>query len=179
MKFSIRKIVLLSVLTAFSLALFALELLIPAFPFCPAAKIGLSNIIILFMLSKRTIFSIPDCFLVLVARCLLSALVTGRLTSVFFSLGGGILALLTMILMRKLTSGTVMIISISGAVFHNVGQTLVALMFYGVLSVFYMIPVFFLAGVLCGALTGACVLLINRNKSLNNFFEKEYNNGKI
>lgn len=179
MKVKIKKIVLLSVLTAFSLALFALELLIPAFPLCPAAKIGLSNIIILFMLSRRNIFRTPDCFLVLVARCLLSAIVTGRLTSVFFSLGGGLAALLVMILMRRLTNNTLMVVSISGAVFHNVGQTLVAILFYGVFSVFYMMPVFFLAGVLCGALTGACVLLINRNKALNIFFEKEYNNGKI
>ena len=92
-----KKTVISALLVSLSLALFAIELLIPPFPFCPAAKIGLANIVTLFMLSCRKNFKISDVFLVLISRCVLSALITGRLMSVAFSLSGGIAAIIIMI----------------------------------------------------------------------------------
>ena len=168
MKNTARKTVILSVMTVLSLGLFALELLIPPFPFCPAAKIGLANIVTLFMLTRKELFRFRDCFLVLLARCVLAALVTGRLTAVLFSITGGILALLAMYLFGKLWDNTAAV-SVCGALAHNTGQIIVSVIIYGVFSIFYMIPVFFAAGVLSGALTGVCVMLIMRNKRFRNY----------
>lgn len=152
-----------ALLTTISLALFVVELLIPPFPFCPAAKIGLANIVILFMLSSKPAFKNRNVFMVLIARCVLSALLTGRLMSVIFSLSGGIAATIVMIFFRKLfTERNVICISICGAVFHNFTQLLVAVCIYGTFSAFYYVPSLFLAGVLCGILTGLCVKIINR-----------------
>lgn len=171
MKNTAGKTVILSVMTVLSLGLFALELLIPPFPFCPAAKIGLANIVTLFMLTRKELFRFGDCFLVLIARCILAALITGRLTAVLFSITGGILALFTMLLIRKIWNNTA-VISVFGALAHNIGQIIVSIIIYGVFSIFYMIPVFFAAGVLSGALTGVCVILIMRNKRFRNYILK-------
>lgn len=57
-----KRIITCALLTTVALALFAVELLIPPFSFCPGAKIGLANIITLFMLSNRKFFRVSDCF---------------------------------------------------------------------------------------------------------------------
>lgn len=158
-----RRIIVCALLTTVSLALFAVELLIPPFPFCPGAKIGLANIIVLYMISNDDFFKNVDCFLVIVSRCLLSALITGRLMAVLFSLSGSIAAFAAMIIMRRfLKKEHTICISISGAVFHNMGQSIVSVLIYGTFSVLYYIPVLFLTGVACGILTGLCVKLMNR-----------------
>ena len=177
MKNAAKKVVLLAVLTGVSLGLFALELLMPPFPFCPAAKIGLANTVTLFMLMYDSFFKASDCFLVLFARCILAAAVTGRLTAILFSLVGGILALLVMALLKKIFSFEI-VISIGGALSHNIGQMLVSLIFYGVFSIFYMIPAFMLSGILSGALTGALVMLIRKNKNFEKYIFNKVNNGK-
>lgn len=177
MKNTAQKTVLLAVLTGVSLGLFTIELLIPPFPFCPAAKIGLANTVTLFMLMHDRLFRVPDCFLVLFARCVLAAVVTGRLTAILFSLVGGILALLVMALLRKVSRFEIAI-SICGALAHNIGQILVSLIFYGVFSIFYMLPAFILSGILSGALTGALVMLIRRNKHFEKYIFNKVKNGK-
>lgn len=163
-----KRTVISALLVSLSLALFAIELLIPPFPFCPAAKIGLANIVTLYMLSCRNNFKICDVFLVLISRCILSALITGRLMSVAFSLSGGIAAILIMILVRNILSEkNIVAMSISGAVFHNLSQVIVAVCIYGTFSAFYYIPSLFIAGVVCGILTGLCVKLIVKANIIN------------
>lgn len=170
MKSGIKRLTISALLVAFSLALFAIEMLIPPFPFAPSAKIGLANIVTLFMISNKKLFNVSDCFLVLISRCILGAFLTGRLMSVVFSLLGGISAILSMLIMRKLLSEkNVISMSISGAVFHNIGQMLTALCFYGTFSVIYYLPALFLTGVLSGILTGLCVVLVNKSKFYYNF----------
>ena len=167
-----KRIITCALLTTVSLALFTVELLIPPFPFCPGAKIGLANIITLFMLSNRKIFKVSDCFCVLLSRCVLSALLSGRIISVVFSLSGGIAAILAMLLARKILSDkSVVCISISGAVFHNIAQIFVAICLYGTFGAIYHIPALFLVGVLCGMLTGLCVRIINKSDACRNIFK--------
>lgn len=177
MKNTAEKVALLAVLTGISLGLFTLELLIPPFPFCPAAKIGLANTVTLFMLIYARLFVVSDCFLVLFARCILAAVVTGRLTAILFSLVGGVFALLIMALLRKAFRYEI-VISIGGALAHNIGQILVSLIFYGVFSIFYMLPAFMLSGILSGALTGALVMIIRKNKQFENYIFNKVKNGK-
>ncbi len=158
-----KRIITCALLTAVSLALFCVELLIPSFPFCPGAKIGLANVITLFMLTNKTIFRKRDCILVLISRCMLSALLTGRMVSVLFGLSGGIVALAVMTFIRFIFDEKhVLLMSISGAVFHNLGQVVVAISIYGTFSIFYYIPSLFLIGILCGSITGLCVVFINK-----------------
>lgn len=175
MKNKIYSITLSAVLTAFSLSLFAVELLIPPFPFCPWAKIGLANIVTLFMLTNPDYFRPRDCFLVLICRCLLASFITGQLMSVVFSLAGGALAFLIMLFIAGIMGQGPVISGIFGAVFHNFGQLLTAVLFYGTFSAVYYIPALVLTGTAAGALTGVCVLLINKS----GFYKKFLNSRKV
>ena len=158
-----KSIVISALLVALSLALFSVELLLPPFPFCPAAKIGLANIVTLFMLTNNSIFNTRYSVLVLISRCVLSALITGRIMSVLFSLTWGLSAIFVMIIIRNiLGKDKVVSISISGAVSHNLAQIITAVLIYGTYSAFYYIPSLFIAGVSCGVLTGLCVKTINK-----------------
>ena len=167
-----KRIIVCALLTTISLALFTVELLIPSFPFCTGAKICLANIITLFMLCNTNYFRVADCFSVLASRCLLSALLTGRILSVAFSLSGGAASILAMLFVRKIISEkNVVCISISGAVFHNLAQIFVAVCIYGTFSALYYIPSLFIIGVLCGVLTGLCVKIINKSDICRNIFK--------
>ncbi len=172
MKRKIHRLILSAVLSAVALALFSVELLIPPFPFAPSAKIGLANIVTLFMISHKKLFTLYDCFCVLIVRCLLACLITGRITAVAFSLAGGICALLIMLLVRRLAGeDSVILMSISGSVFHNLGQILIALFFYGTFSAVYYLPSLFLIGVLCGIITGLCVIIMNKSGFYRNIYK--------
>ncbi len=180
MKKGVNRITISAILVAFALSLFAIELLLPPFPFCPSAKIGLSNIVTLFMVTNRHFFKASDCFLVLVTRCLLSAIVTGRIMSVIFSLTGGLLALVTMLIIARLAGfRSSVLVSISGSVIHNIAQMGVAILIYGTFSAVYYLPALFLTGVASGIITGLCVSLVNNNKFLYNYINSEvYSDGK-
>ena len=163
-----KRIVISALFIALSLSLYSIELLIPPFHFCPGAKIGLANIVTLYMLANNEFFRNRDAFCVLFVRCFLAAVLTGRLMSVLFSFTGGVAAFLAMIVLRRvLGSKYVVCMSITGSVFHNLAQIFVAILIYGTNSAFYLIPTLFVAGVLCGILTGLCVKLINRLKLHN------------
>lgn len=164
----INKITFLALLSALSLALFSIELFFPSFPFCPAAKIGLANAVSLFMLVNPKHFRTHDIFAVTVTRCLLAAFITGRMMSVLFSLLGGTGAVLSMLCMRRfLNEKYVVIISVTGAIVHNLIQILVAVVIYGTMSAFYYIPSLFIAGTMSGSLIGFCVRLLNKNGFIN------------
>ncbi len=164
MNTSIRKLTLLSLLTALSLALFAIELVLPPFPFSPSSKIGLANTVTLFMIINDRAFHKKDCFFVLLTRCILGALVTGRLLSVVFSLAGGIVSMISMFVARRiLGSGSVVLISVTGAIFHNVSQMVTAACIYGAFSSFYYLPALLVTGILSGIITGMCVKFINKS----------------
>lgn len=166
-----RNITISAMLTGFALALFSVELLLPSLPFCPSAKIGLANIVTLFMICHSEYFKKRQCFLVIIARCLLAALITGRLTAVFFSLSGGICALIFMLAARRVVGSDVIVISIVGAIFHNLTQMAVALLFYGIFSVVYYLPALLLTGIASGIITGLCVMMISKNNFLKKILD--------
>lgn len=180
MKSGANHITISAILTGLALSLFTIELLIPPFPFCPSAKIGLANIVTLFMLTKSNFFRVGECFLVIIARCLLSAVITGRIMSVFFSLSGGIISLLIMLLFRRILGlYSIVAISVSGAVVHNITQMCVAVLIYGTYSAVYYLPALFLTGVASGVITGLCIIFINKNKFISSLFNSEvYSDGK-
>ncbi|MEA5039243.1 MAG: Gx transporter family protein [Clostridiaceae bacterium] len=148
-----KQLALCAVLTALALALsyferlLPLQLLVPL----PGIKLGLANIVTLFAL----------CFLgpwpalwVLLARCFLGGLFAGSLSGLWFSLGGGLLALLCMTLARR-TRLSVYGISVCGAAAHNVGQIAAAAVALKTAAVVNYLPALLLAAVVSGLLTGA------------------------
>ena len=87
-----------------------------------------------------------------------------------YSLAGGVLSFLVMLLLRKNKGFSVMGVSIAGGVSHNVGQLLVAAVVVENMSVFYYMPVLLVAGVVTGMLIG----VVAKKVSMHLKFVSEY-----
>ena len=120
-----KKLLALALLTSVSLILFVLEAQIPAPVPVPGVKLGLGNVIVVCVLF---LYGRKEALAVLLAKVLLSAVLTGNLGALAYSLAGGLLSLGVMCLLRGLLSERQLWIgSVIGAMFHNLGQLLAAL----------------------------------------------------
>lgn len=166
MNFSVKKMVYMALLTTVSLSMFVIEQQIPPFVPIPAVKIGLANTITLFVLFLGGKWHWRDAVIILFMRILLSAFIVGQPMSLLFSAVGGFMAFFIMLVSKNVIKGEqiIPIVSIFGAIFHNIGQILVAVLVYGSFSVFYYLPVLFISAIISGFLTGVCVTIIFRKQ---------------
>ena len=109
-----------------------------------------------------------DALLILVARVFLGAVFSGQMMTLFYSLGGGLLCWLVLLLLsRLLTWKQIWLCSPISAVFHNLGQLLVAAALLGSWTVLAYLPYLVVAGAASGLFTGLCAqLLAGRLKGL-------------
>lgn len=150
--FSPRHLVLLALFTAISLTLFLVEAQIPLPLGIAGVKLGLANLVTLFLLAR---FSARDAAAVLGVRILLGNLFTGQAVSLCYSLAGGVLSLAVMWMLCRLCKGkSLWFVSIMGGISHNLGQILAALCFLGTGGVLYYVPFLLISGILMGFLIG-------------------------
>ncbi|MBQ7327324.1 MAG: Gx transporter family protein [Clostridia bacterium] len=153
-----KRLVTLSALIAVAMILSYIESMIPAFVAVPGVKVGLSNIATVFALYA---LGWPYAIIVSVIRVLLSALLFGNAVSLIYSLSGAALALLSMILLKKLDKLSSVGISVVGGVCHNIGQVIAACLVMETAAIsFYIIPLTIsgtIAGIVIGLVAGNLV----------------------
>ena len=150
----LKKLAALSLYTALSLIIFAVESAIPPLVPIPGIKPGLSNIITLILLKNYTA---KDTALVLGTRILLSTLLFGQAVSLLYSLAGGFCSLVTMYgINRLLHNRYVFVTSMTGGLAHNIGQLSVAYLLTAVPGVLLYLPFLIPAGLIAGLFTGLC-----------------------
>lgn len=148
------KLVFIALFTALALILSYLEALIPIPLPIPGAKLGLTNIVTL--ISLCTLGS-PLTLLIIVARIFLSGFLFSGLSTILYSLSGGLLSLSIMILLLKIPKVQLSIITISivGAVCHNLGQLIIAAAVVQSLNLFlYYLPFLMLLAIPTGLVVG-------------------------
>ena len=74
--------------------------------------------------------------------------------SMIYSLAGGTLSFLLMLLCKKTGKFNRITVSIVGGVSHNIGQIMIASMVLQNANLFYYFPVLMIAGIVTGALIG-------------------------
>ena len=121
---------------ALALILSYVESLIPFYFGIPGVKLGLTNLVIVLVLYQLGFGP---------------AMV---LSSILYSLAGGVLSLLVMALVKKTGKFSIAGVSICGGIFHNVGQILVAMVVVENMSIAYYMPVLLISGVITGCLIG-------------------------
>jgi len=152
----------MAALTAIALAIFIIEAQIPMPIPIPGAKLGLANIVTLLVLfyphkneQGSISFKNTDALIILICRILLGTLLTGRALSLLLSLSGGILAFLAMIIMKKFVSNKQLwACGAIGAVFHNIGQILSAMLVTATPTIAAYLPILIIIAVATGAMTG-------------------------
>lgn len=127
-----------------------IEMMIPVPVPIPGIKLGLANLAILFTLYYC---GAPDALFVLCGRLVLNALLFGNASSLIFSAAGGLAAFIVMCIMKAVLKERVIIVSIAGGVFHNMGQLAAAGIVISV-SVWAYVPYLVLGGIAAGTLNG-------------------------
>jgi heptaprenyl diphosphate synthase len=72
----------------------------------------------------------------------------------FFSLSGAIFSLAFMYLFIKISKLSVVGISIIGAIFHSIGQILIATIFLSNINILYYLPILLISSVITGIIVG-------------------------
>lgn len=154
MKNKNRTVAFLGLCTALALILAYVEVLIqPLVPSIPGIKMGLPNIIIVFLLYRRGAASAIS---VSMLRIILVNMLFGNFMALVYSLAGGVLSLAVMILLKKLNFMSTVGVSVAGGVTHNIGQILTAMLLLETAELGYYLAVLTVTGTVAGILIGLC-----------------------
>ena len=146
----------LSILTAAALILGYVERFIPLPMAMPGIKLGLANTVLLYgvyMMRRNNTLTL------MVLKVLLSGLLFAGFSGVLYGFAGGLLSLGAMLLVHRTSDLSVVGVSILGAVFHNIGQVLMAMLVVQTRGLLLYLPVLMVSGIVTGLITG----LIARN----------------
>ena len=147
-----RRIALSGLLTSLMLVFGLIERQFPLPIAVPGIKLGLANSVLLYSLYM---LGIRQSVVLMLLKALLSWLIYMNLSAMLYSLAGGVLSLIAMILVMRIKGVSVIGVSALGAVFFNVGQILAAMLVLNTpqLLLTYL-PVLMISGVVTGVLTG-------------------------
>jgi len=164
----IKRLCIDALFASVALIIFVIELQIPNLTPIPGIKLGLANIVILLSLY---LMGPVDALIVQLARILLGCLITGNMVSLAYSLTGGMLCLVVMIILKKfLNENQIWACSAAGAIFHNIGQIIVAIVMTSVIQVVYYLPILIASGIIAGLLTGISSQLLVKQMKKHNFW---------
>lgn len=149
-----KKYAIIIILVSNAIIISLLESIIPVPIPVPGVKLGLANIITLIAL---VFLAFKEVLLIVIIRCFVVALLTRGIMMLAFSLSGGIISALIMVLLYKTCSRFFSIkgISIVGAIFHNTTQITVASFLLGEFVILLYLPVLLVSAVITGFITGS------------------------
>lgn len=146
-----KTIALTGCLAGIALVIFVLEAQLPPL-MIPGAKLGLSNVVMLF-----AIYSVgkKEAFFILIVKVLLGSIYSGNPSSLIFSFFGGISAYTVMCLLSLFfRKNKLWVVSAFGGTVHNLGQLTAAWIVMDTPSVFAYTPYLIIAGIATGCFTG-------------------------
>ncbi len=148
---SARKVALSGIMLALALIVSLVESYIPPIvPMLPYAKLGLTNVV---LLACFLLVGVLEGYIVLVIKCVLSAVYAGNMSMLIWSLPSALVAYTVMVLLSKTKIFSITGLSVSGGMLHNLTQIVVATIVVGK-SVFFYLPYMLFAGGIAGLLTG-------------------------
>ena len=146
-----KKIAYLGLLIALAFVFSYIEFLIPVNIGVPGAKLGLANLVIivaLYTLNEK------DAFVLSMIRIVLVGFTFANLASMLYSLAGGILSYVAMVIAKRTQKLSITGVSVIGGVFHNVGQIIMAIWVVKTASLVYYLPVLMVSGIAAGVAIG-------------------------
>ncbi len=167
-----RKITILAVLTAAALCTFVLEAQLPPLVPIPGIKPGLSNVFTLFAFS---VLGAPEALALQLLRIFLGCTITGQVSSMGYSLCGGLLSYLTLFALHRLfPRKQLWILSILCAIAHNLAQIVLAVWIMGTAVILWYLPALILSALITGAFTGLiCQILLHRLQKFISYPKEE------
>ena len=147
-----KRVTFLGLSIALAMILSFVESQIPALVAIPGIKVGLPNIVMVFLLYR---VGWKETVIVSIIRIILVwMLFSGNVMALTFSIAGAVLSLLGMILFKALCGFSCIAVSIMGGILHNVGQILAAILWTSTAQIAYYLPVLLISGTIAGTLIG-------------------------
>ena len=152
-----RRITEYGMLLAISLVLAYLETLLPVRVAVPGVKLGLANVMTMLLLYNR---GFRDTFFFMIIRVVLAGFLFSGVSGILYSFAGGVFSICIMSILKRFPIFSVMGVSMAGAIFHNVGQILVAVFVVDNIHILYYLPVLCVTGTITGFLIGYLTFLL-------------------
>lgn len=147
-----KKIAYLGLMTAVALILSYVESLFPPLiAAVPGIKMGLPNIVIIFILYR---FGLKEAAAVSAVRVFVVALLFGNMMSLAYSVSGATLSLILMALIKRIGKFSTVGVSVVGGVSHNLGQVLMAMRLLETAQIGYYMIVLAVSGTIAGVFIG-------------------------
>jgi len=145
---------LLGLCASLALVLAYVEALLPPIVAAvPGVKLGLPNIVLVFLLYRC---GVKQAAVVSLVRIVLLLWLFGNAMSFYYSLAGATLSLVAMALLKRWDFLSTVGVSVAGAVLHNVGQILMAMLLMNTAELGYYLIVLAVTGTVAGVLIGLC-----------------------
>ncbi len=155
-----KKLTQLALLSAVALIIFIVELRIPNLVPIPGVKLGLANIVTVYAVYR---YKPAEVFLIVLVRIVLGSMFSGTALSFLYSLGGAVCCLCGMLLLKRVIPPSCLWLSSPcGAVFHNIGQIVVAILVMRTSAVLVYLPTLMISGIVAGLFTGVCGQILVR-----------------
>ena len=154
-----KRIAIDGMLCAIAIIFGYIETIIPINLGIPGIKLGLANVVILFVI---TTYKTSDAIMISIIRVMVVGLLFGNVNSIMFSLAGAICSLCIMYCINKLQTVSVIIVSLFGAILHIVGQLCIGIIWYPVKVLMYYGLFLLVAAVVTGIINGMIVDMVKR-----------------
>lgn len=146
-----KKIAVYGMLTALAFILSYIESLFPLPIPIYGVKLGLANIVVLVALYM---LGTGQAFVLSLVRIILVGFTFGSLSTMMFSIGGGLLSFAMMVLFKKSGRFETVGVSVVGGISHNIGQIAVAIFVVHNLYLIGYLPFIIISGLVTGILIG-------------------------
>ncbi len=146
-----KKVAFLGLSIALAMILSFVESQIPALVAIPGIKVGLPNLVMVFLLYK---VGWKETVIVSIIRVVLVSMLFGNVQTMAFGIAGAALSLTGMIILKKLNFFSCIAISVVGGVLHNVGQIIMACLITETAQIAYYLPVLLISGTVAGVVIG-------------------------
>ncbi|MBO7342266.1 MAG: Gx transporter family protein [Clostridia bacterium] len=146
-----KRVTFLGLSIALAMILSFVEHQIPALVAIPGIKVGLPNIVLVFLLYR---VGWKDTVIVSIIRIILVSMLFGNVQMMTFSIAGAVLSLTGMILLKKLNWFSCVAVSVTGGILHNVGQIVAAVFWTGTAEIAFYLPALLISGTVAGTLIG-------------------------
>jgi heptaprenyl diphosphate synthase len=159
-----KKVAIYGLLVALAFILSYIESLFPLAIAIPGIKLGLANLVVIVAIYK---LGVKEAFTLSIIRIILVGFTFGSPSTMMFSLVGGLLSWLLMVLFQKLKLFSMVGVSIIGGIAHNIGQIIVSILVLENINIIYYLPFLLVSGVITGGLIGIlAAIIIKRLKSM-------------
>ena len=146
-----KRVTFLGLSIALAMILSFVEHQIPALVAIPGIKVGLPNIVMVFLLYR---VGWKETVIVSIIRIILVSMLFGNIQTMTFSIAGAVLSLLGMILLKKVKCFSCVAVSVTGGILHNIGQIIAAIFWTGTVEIAFYLPALLISGTVAGTLIG-------------------------